>query len=81
MSDKGILRDVGREAFGLAVRLLGLWVAYIAGYSLVREMTSGFHSGRDVASAVLGLVIGCGLICQADKLCRLSYGARDSTGD
>ncbi len=75
MPDKGISRVVGRELFGLAVRLTGLWVGYISGFALVVQITSDFISDSTIVSPILGLAIGVALVWKADLLCRMSYGA------
>jgi hypothetical protein len=78
MSDKGIARAVGREVFGLAVRLTGLWVGYISGFSLVVNTVSQFTQTSVVLTSLVGLGVGVGLIVAADRLCSISYGRSEA---
>jgi hypothetical protein len=79
MPDKGIARIVGREVFGLAVRLTGLWVGYISGFTLVVDITSsGLRHGEVIVMSLIGLAAGFALVLQADRLCRMSYSRGDT---
>ena len=77
MADKGLVRFIARESFGLAVRLLGLYVGYLSGSSLVNDLFGDTRHASVIASSIIGLVVAVALLRKADGLCHFSYRTMD----
>jgi len=74
MADKGLVRCIARESFGLAVRLLGLYVGYISGFAFVVDVFGDSRHASIIVSSIAGLVTGVLLVRKAEWLCEWSYG-------
>ena len=80
MADKGLSRVIAREVFGLAVRVLALYVGYISGFALVVDLFGDYRHGAIIASSIVGLVIAFLLLRKADWLRDFAYGAAGANG-
>jgi hypothetical protein len=73
MSDNSISRTVGREVFGLIVRLLSLWLLGVSGIMFF-TLLGPLSNGPMMLASFLGLCVGIWLFFRADFVCRLTYG-------
>ena len=74
MADKGLSRIVAREVFGLAVRVLGLYVGFISGYALIVDLFGDYRHASVIASSIAGLIIAVLLIKKGDWFRDFAYG-------
>jgi hypothetical protein len=73
MPDKGLVRCIAREVFGLSVRLLGLYVGYLSGFAFVVDVFGEYRHASIIVSSIAGLVTGVLLVGKAEGLCNWSY--------